>query len=50
MNSPSRGHALTSTGALPVAITIASVAAYVSVVPSRFLSKTVLGDANEASP
>ena len=48
--SPSRGHAFTSTGALPVAITTASLAAYVSVEPSRFFSATRFASTNDASP
>ena len=47
--SPSCGHALTSIGAEPVAITIAG-AAYSSVVPSLFLSETVFLAVNDASP
>ena len=47
--SPSRGHAFTSTGAEPVAITTAC-AVYSSVDPSRFFNVTVFLLLNDASP
>ena len=47
--SRSRGQALISIGAEPVAITIAG-AVYSSVEPSRFLSATVVAFVNVASP
>ncbi len=49
ITSPSCGHAFTSIGAEPVAMTIAC-AVYSSVPPSRFFSETEFALVNEASP